>query len=63
MGVVYPPFLFRSVTSRRGREGLNFQTKLRVDKFCRGGVDGEEDQFFIYIHHFYLDDNAPCLSP
>ena len=28
-----------------------------------GGVDGEEDQFFIYILHFHLDDNARCLSP
>ncbi|CAH3173393.1 unnamed protein product, partial [Porites evermanni] len=35
VGVVYPftPFFFRLVTSRRGSEGLNFQTKLRVDKF------------------------------
>ena len=55
------PFLFRLVTGRRCREGLNFQTKSR--EVLYGGVDGEEDQFFINILHFHLDDNAPCLSP
>ena len=40
-----------------------FPNKIKSREVLYGGVDGEEDQFFIYILHFHLDDNAPCLSP
>ena len=54
------PFLFRLVTSRRGREGLNFANKIKSRQVLYGGVDGEEDHFFYIYSPLFLDDNAPC---